>query len=1638
MNLTEPAVGLPPTAEVLWKKTSEMPALAAFQSWAADFTAKPSAEKIAEGVKAATKRRAEMKKLISSDPEAALAATVPVAVRRKMPPEVQALLEERIDARGDYFTMAVAYGEEGLAGNDPIVMTQVTLSDGRRFRAHTFGRREYQPTRRAVPVHGIALDEHMAVMELPGRVMEPIELMEAKAALDGDVLCPVSEVPTTSTGTETGLLIADEAEIYCSPQHAEAELYAGADAEAMKAPGVRVAASGDDASLEADSPFRAPQGVSTGEKRLLVARINFPANEDDTSAEGLNRHQLSAGDCTEIVKRIGDLFKLWSYGRLTVKPVGSGGSGVTPMLLMTDPAKDYYRSDWYHMVTEVLNRAEQHGYHEENFDMLLILAGDAPMVDDVKDPDNPTTATYGGLGTIGGLGSLVRINDPAWTVEERINENVRVAMHELGHNFGLLHASSLYRLPAGSQYTFGKREYGDGYDTMGTGTEYNARYKHWLRWLDNANMHFINGSGVFTMREYDLGDKNGIRGLQLKVGTTEERTDVFVEYSLSRVDPVSGVPNVQWDHQQMAYGAMIRLGRSYAPKTFLMDSTEETPGDDGGDGVTDSPLLPGRTFRTSRPNGQNLWITNLNADPEAGELTVDVRYGTPAGNRSPVASVTTANGNAAGQDSPVMLVCNASDPDGDALSYHWIVPAANPDDRPWNRAVFPDENSILVTFPERGTQSVTCIVSDRHGGEVWNTMNLAVGFNESPKISSIPDITIDEDESVTVSFTVSDPSTPAEALIVSGTQKDGGSFPDATYAFSGTGENRSVKITPGANRFGKAEIIISASDGDLIGTESFILTVRPQAPGTVVSAFRESGWRYSATGISPPDRFRQSWMQSGYDDSDWAVDDAAFVHPYVLGSTSLGEVPGRLACYFRRQFSVSPFISGVPMVRLMCDDGAVVYINGVEAFRHNMPAGIITSDTYAIESVEGTRERQVHIFPVDPALILPGQINTIAVEVHDAANVRGANDVLFDLDLSFRQPPTLSAIADTTSVEDNGTVQRVFTAHDSEPGGGTLTFSFISSDPVNLPPDSISVFLQPNGTGLISFPSPKNPGVVQLTLRASDGLSETWRSFTHTTTPVDDPPQLADMPNHYAVLGQTPILIKLPLTDPDTPLKDIPISFNSTDKTLVTNAGIKRVFGDEQNPLWLSIQPVPGQTGRTYIHVTVSHPEGSIARSLELWIKSAPNAIATPAALIPRKSQWLMWADALPGGDKPIDFTDENLDDSTWSAVTTPVEDAIPTAPPRVTNYFRRSFEAGTSAGLSNVSLGLRCDDGAAVYINGSLVAHHNLPAGTLEASTLAIKEATEPEEATWLHFNLSPGVLQPGRNVIAVEIHQSHLPTLESSGDPLFDLELHAMPDSAASDLPTDSLIAPGSSWAYWDYPVDHAADALATRNWTQEAYETASVWKTGSAPLGYGTGIEATTINRFQDSPGADSMTTIPSALFRHTFHVPDAAALGALHLFLQRDDAATVYLNGHRVLLDNLAPQNNLPTARALAPADVETRSQWRHSVINPARLRSGTNTLAISIHQHPSTEDTLHFDLQLIAQKASVMPKVDLQIEPGGFLNLEWSSAYPGATLETSTNLIDWTPVTNLPSLTGPRMSLQLPKIGPNAFYRLVQP
>jgi hypothetical protein len=69
---------------------------------------------------------------------------------------------------------------------------------------------------------------------------------------------------------------------------------------------------------------------------------------------------------------------------------------------------------------------------------------------------------------------------------------------------------------------------------------------------------------------------------------------------------------------------------------------------------------------------------------------------------------------------------------------------------------------------------------------------------------------------------------------------------------------------------------------------------------------------------------------------------------------------------------------------LIRDDGAVVYLNGREVARSNMPAGSIDYNTAASSDVEGVNEDTLYVFDIDGSDLdlLQTGTNVIAVEVH--------------------------------------------------------------------------------------------------------------------------------------------------------------------------------------------------------------------------------------------------------------------------------------------------------------------------------------------------------------------------------------------------------------------------------------------------------------------------------------------------------------------------------------------------------------------------------------------------------------------------------------------------------------------------------
>jgi hypothetical protein len=122
-----------------------------------------------------------------------------------------------------------------------------------------------------------------------------------------------------------------------------------------------------------------------------------------------------------------------------------------------------------------------------------------------------------------------------------------------------------------------------------------------------------------------------------------------------------------------------------------------------------------------------------------------------------------------------------------------------------------------------------------------------------------------------------------------------------------------------------------------------------------------------------------------------------------------------------------------------------------------------------------------------------------------------------------------------------------------------------------------------------------------------------------------------------------------------------------------------------------------------------------------------------------------------------------------------------------VTTYFRRAFEVTDPTLMRNLLLRLKRDDGAAVYLNGTEIHRVNLPMGTVTRHTLAGRRVEGVEEEMFFPAAVDPRLLRPGKNVLAVELHQ-HSQTAE---DASFDAELTA--NRVDATFPPDGEFAAG-----------------------------------------------------------------------------------------------------------------------------------------------------------------------------------------------------------------------------------------------------
>jgi acid phosphatase type 7 len=166
-------------------------------------------------------------------------------------------------------------------------------------------------------------------------------------------------------------------------------------------------------------------------------------------------------------------------------------------------------------------------------------------------------------------------------------------------------------------------------------------------------------------------------------------------------------------------------------------------------------------------------------------------------------------------------------------------------------------------------------------------------------------------------------------------------------------------------------------------------------------------------------------------------------------------------------------------------------------------------------------------------------------------------------------------------------------------------------------------------------------------------------------------------------------------------------------------------------------------------------------------------------------------------------------------------------------------------------------------------------------------------------------------------------------------------------------TLVKFGASWKYLDTGVPAPAA------WRTPEFNELG-WKTGPAELGYGDHRERTTIS-FGTNPATKYITTY----FRRSINIVDISMYSGFRINAYIDDGAVIYLNGTEVGRMNIKGK---PAYTTLAAYAEENGNAITWFDVPATSFISGTNTIAVEVHQSAPNSSDLSFDLEMIGKPA----------------------------------------------------------------------
>ncbi len=331
------------------------------------------------------------------------------------------------------------------------------------------------------------------------------------------------------------------------------------------------------------SPFArtALSSWTTGSKRVLVMLLNFTDDSSFNATTVANEQNLYFGASGSVAAYYNEA----SFGQATL---------TGDVVLVTATVAKPTTCDTGTVQTQANARALAAGYNPANYQFPVWIF--API----------GACGWAGLGYVGGGGNWVNgAPTGSW--------GLLVGAHELGHNFGVLHAHS-YTCPSAAIAPSGcsRSEYGDRFDVMGNSRpgHFNVSFKDTFGWLPGGTVK-IHGGGSAT---YTIGalEAAGQPTYAVRIPTTNPNRTYWIEWR-SRAgfdaDEPAGVAN----------GGLIRFVDNGVGGADLLDMNFATAGN-----FDDAELDVGKAFTDPEVA---LTITALSKT--SSSLTVQVDYGAP-------------------------------------------------------------------------------------------------------------------------------------------------------------------------------------------------------------------------------------------------------------------------------------------------------------------------------------------------------------------------------------------------------------------------------------------------------------------------------------------------------------------------------------------------------------------------------------------------------------------------------------------------------------------------------------------------------------------------------------------------------------------------------------------------------------------------------------------------------------------------------------------------------------------------------------------------------------------------------------------------------------------------------------------------